>query len=275
MDRFDRQQALFGAEGQRRLRAAGVGIVGGGGIGSFVLLELAYLGIGKIVLVDGDRLETSNRNRLVGAWESHAEGMHKVQVLSELAKSIDSDIEVQAIPNSFEEGNAKGALANVDVVMGCVDDDGPRMFLNRFCCERGTPYIDAGSDTFVEGGRVRFGGRVCVATGNTGCLMCFSVLDQKEVRAYTDSSKQKADREAIYGVPETELNRVGPSVVTVNGVVASLAATELMVLLTEIREPRAHQEWRGDSQQLLQVTDREEDCYYCSLRPCSPSSEPR
>ena len=276
MDRFDRQRRLFGDEGQRKLRAARVGIVGGGGIGSFVLLELAYLGIGKIVVVDADRLESSNRNRLVGAWRSHADGMCKVQILSELAKSIDSGIEVQSIPYSVEDDNAKRALAEVDVVMGCVDDDGPRMLLNRLCCERGIPYIDASSDTFVQGDdRVLFGGRVCVATKDTGCLVCFNVLDQNEIRAYTESPEQRADRDATYGVPNTALDRAGPSVVTVNGVVASLAATELMVLVTGIRAPKANTEWRGHSQQLLKVIDREKGCYYCGLRPCGPSSESR
>lgn len=273
MDRFDRQRRLFGDEGQRRLQAASVGIVGGGGIGSFVLLELAYLGIGKIVLVDGDHLEASNRNRLVGAWESHPHGVCKVQILSELAKSIDSSIEVRGIPNSVEDDNAKRALAEVDVVMGCVDDDGPRILLNGFCCEQGIPYIDASSGTFVEEDRVLFGGRVCVATQDTGCLMCFDVLDQNEIRAYTESPEKRADRAATYGVPNTALDRAGPSVVTVNGVVASFAATELMVLVTGIRAPRAHTEWRGHSQQLLQHTDREKGCFYCGLRPCGRSPE--
>lgn len=267
MDRFERQSKLFGAEGQERLRTARVGIVGGGGIGSFVLLELAYLGIGEIVLVDNDLLEISNRNRLVGAWESHPEGKYKVQILKDLVKCIDSGIRVETIPDRIEDLKARNAVPEVDVVMGCLDNDGPRLSLNQLCCERGIPYIDAATDTVSEDGCVRFGGRVCVATKDTGCLMCFQVLDQNEIREYHDSDKQKSDRDDIYGVPKTALVGGGPSVITVNGVIASLAATELMVLLTGIRPSIAHSDWHGDKQQLLQNTDRKRDCYYCGLRP--------
>ena len=95
MDRFDRQRKIFGDEGQKRLRATTVGVVGGGGLGSFMMLELAYLGIGKIVIVDHDQLKDSNRNRLVGAWMSHANGTPKVQILRELGVLIYPEIEIE------------------------------------------------------------------------------------------------------------------------------------------------------------------------------------
>ena len=269
MDRFDRQRRIFGDEGQKRLRAATVGIVGGGGIGSLMVLELAYLGIGKILIVDDDRLdeEHSNRNRLVGAWESHEPGVPKVQILCDLARRIDTEVEVEMVEASFESTEAKAALARVDVVAGCVDHDGPRFTLNEFCCTNGLPLIDSGSDTKPEEGEVLFGGRVCVATRETGCLMCLGVLDQNELAEYYDSSGRRADREAIYGVQRDNLTGRGPAVITVNGVVASVAATELMVLVTGIRAPIGHQEWRGHQGSLVRVSDREEDCYYCGLRP--------
>ena len=267
MDRFDSQRKIFGDEGQKRLGAAIVGVVGGGGLGSFMVLELAYLGIGKILIVDDDCLERSNRNRLVGAWESHAPGVPKVEILRELALMIDSKTETEVIEDRLESAEAKAALAGVDVVVGCVDHDGPRFALNEFCCRRGLPFIDSGSDTIPKGGEVIFGGRVCVATPETGCLMCFGELDQNEVIEYYDSPDQRADRESIYGVHRDALTHGGPSVVTVNGVVASIAATELMALVTGIRAPIAHQEWRGDQGYLTRPANREEDCYYCGLRP--------
>ena len=112
-----------------------------------MVLELAYLGIGKIVIIDHDRLEHSNRNRLVGAWSSHPEGLPKVQVLRELATLIDSEMEVDVRQARIEDSNAQAALSTVDVVMGCLDHDGPRFALNEFCCKHGLPLIDAASDT--------------------------------------------------------------------------------------------------------------------------------
>ena len=267
MDRFDRQRKIFGDTGQKRLRATTVGIVGGGGLGSFVVLELAYLGVGKIVIVDHDLLKDSNRNRLVGALLSHAEGVPKVQLLRELAMHIDSEIEIEVMQARVESPEAQAALAGVSVVVGCVDHDGPRFVLNEFCCKRGLPLIDAASDTKPEKDRVLFGGRVCVVTPETGCLMCRDVLDQNEIQDYFASPEQQADRDAIYGVPENTLANGGPSVITVNGVVASIATTELMVLVTEIRAPIAHQDWRGHEGCLYRLTDREAGCYYCGLRP--------
>lgn len=267
MDRFDRQRKIFGYEGQKHLSGTTVGIVGGGGLGSFMVLELAYLGIGKIVIVDHDSLETSNRNRLVGTWMSHADGTPKVQILRELGQLIDSEIEIEVMQACIEDPEAKDALAGVDVVVGCVDHDGPRFVLNKFCCEHGLPLIDAASDTIPEEDKVTFGGRVCVATPATGCLMCFAVLDQNELQEYYTSPEQRVDRDTIYGVPKGALVGGGPSVITVNGVVASIAATELMALVTQLRAPIAHQDWRGHEGCLYRVVDRKEDCYYCSLRP--------
>ena len=267
VDRFDRQRKIFGDEGQKRLRTKTVGIVGGGGLGSFMVLELAYLGIGKIVIVDHDSLKDSNRNRLVGAWMSHADGTPKVQILRELGKLIDPEIEIKVIQASIEKPEAQDALAGVDIVVGCVDHDGPRFVLNEFCCNHGLPLIDAASDTIPEEDKVIFGGRVCVATPVTGCLICFEVLDQNEIQEYFASLEQRVDRDTIYGVHERTLAGGGPSVITVNGVVASIAATELMVLVTQLRAPIAHQDWRGHVGSLHRVIDRNEDCYYCGLRP--------
>ncbi|MYA09947.1 MAG: ThiF family adenylyltransferase [Holophagales bacterium] len=268
MDRFDRQRRLFGDAGQEHLRTASVGIVGAGGLGSFMALELAYLGVGKLLIVDDDCLDEdcSNRNRLVGAWASHQPGTPKVQILRELIFRIDPKIDVTVVKAPLEDEEAKAALAAVDVVVGCVDHDGPRFALNEFCCTHDLPLIDAASDTKPDEGEVLFGGRICVATPKTGCLMCLGVLDQSELQEYMDSPDQRADREAIYGVPHNRLTGGGPSVVTVNGVVASVAATELMVLLTRVRAPIAHQEWRGHEGSLRRVADRGEDCYYCGLR---------
>ena len=267
MDRFERQRKIFGDEGQKRLRATTVGVVGGGGLGSFMVLELAYLGIGKIVIVDHDPLKDSNRNRLVGAWMSHANGTPKVQILRELGVLIDPEIEIEVMQARIENPEAEAALAGVDVVAGCVDHDGPRFVLNEICCKHGLPLIDAASDTMPEKDKVIFGGRVCVATPATGCLMCLEVLDQNELQEYYASPEQRADRSAIYGVPERALAGGGPSVITVNGVVASIAATELMVLVTQLRAPIAHQDWRGHAGRRHRVVDHKEGCYYCGLRP--------
>src|SRR4030043_2478387 len=65
--RFSRQILAFGEEGQKKLAAAKVGIVGLGGMGSQIAQSLAYLGVEDFLTVDDDIVEESNLNRLVGA----------------------------------------------------------------------------------------------------------------------------------------------------------------------------------------------------------------
>jgi hypothetical protein len=106
-----------------------------------------------------------------------------------------------------------------------------------------------------------------VATPETGCLACLGVLSQEEIRVHLASPEQRADQEAIYGVPREALGAGGPSVISVNGVVASLAVTELMVVVTGLRRPFSHLDYSGHAGVMRRVTDRESDCYYCGLRP--------
>ena len=266
MDRFDRQRKIFGDKGQKQLRASKIGVVGAGGLGSFVVLELAYLGVGSIVIVDHDLLDDSNRNRLVGAWESHTEGTPKVELLRDLVRRIDVEVETLVVRTCVEDPEAETFLAGVDVVMACLDNDGPRSVLNKFCCKQGLPLIDSASDTMPETDQVIFGGRVCVATADTGCLLCFGVLNQDEIADYFATPKQRADREELYGVGRRNLAGAGPAVITVNGVIASIAVTELMVLLTGIRAPIGQQEWRGHEGIMRPVRDHGEGCYFCALR---------
>ncbi|MBK7950678.1 MAG: ThiF family adenylyltransferase [Deltaproteobacteria bacterium] len=267
MDRFERQRLLFGEEGQNRIAGAAVGIAGAGGLGAFVALEVAYLGAGSMVIVDTDTLERSNRNREVGAWHTHKDGTPKVEVLRDLIALVDPEIKVVIVQAGLESAPGKEALSRVEVVIGCVDRDGPRLMLNQFCCERGIPLIDAASDTAPAESGALFGGRVCVCTEATGCLVCFGVLDQNEIQEDLATPGQRADREELYGVPKSALAGGGPSVISVNGVIASLAVTELMVLLTGLRKPIAYQDWHGHAGTLCRVTDREMGCYYCGLRP--------
>ena len=272
MDRFERQRALFGDAGQEKLAASCVAVVGLGGLGSFIAMELAYLGVGELLLIDHDRLERSNRNRLVGAWHRHEDGKLKVEIAEELIHAIDPALLVRAVPLKFEEPVATEALKGADYVMGAVDRDGERFRLNQFCCEASRRLIDSASDTLSDQGRLAYGGRVCCAFPETGCLMCLDVLDPNQVREDLASPEERADQEAIYGVKRALLERGGPSVVSVNGVVASLAVTEFMVAVTGLRAARALVEYRGDVGVVRKSTDpREPGCYFCSLRQASGS----
>src|SRR5262249_54716041 len=106
----------------------------------------------------------------------------------------------------------------------------------RDLAQRGqVPYFDVASDV-VD--RTSYGGRVCICWNGDGCLYCMCELDQDAVRRYLQSKAERENDDAIYGVRRDALGGTGPSVVSLNGVVASLATTEFMAAVTGLRDPR-------------------------------------
>ena len=77
--RFERQVRLFGKEGQERIKNAHVAVIGAGGIGSHVVQQLAFLGVGCLTIIDSDDLEETNKNRLIGSrYDDPIPGTKKV-----------------------------------------------------------------------------------------------------------------------------------------------------------------------------------------------------
>lgn len=263
-DRYDRNIRFFGKQGQEILRAANVGIIGVGGLGSHVVQQLSFLGIGGLILIDNEELDGTNLNRYVGArYDDPIPGTRKVDLGERIANSIDPSIRVAKVfgpllsEQSFEE------IIKADYVFGCVDNDSTRFILNELCSAYCIPYIDLASDINPKS-PLSYGGRVTVAWDGSGCLYCADVLDMKEVQQELDDPSVIRERDAIYGVSRSLLAEAGPSVVSVNGVIASLAVTEFTVGVTGIRTPRRHLNYHGH---LGKITDsRDEphsDCYYC------------
>jgi molybdopterin/thiamine biosynthesis adenylyltransferase len=88
-DRHDRQIRAFGSDGQRRLGAATAAVVGAGGIGSLLIQGLAHLGVGRLIVIDPDRVEPSNLNRLAGATAADArDGVSKAEVAARAVAGI-------------------------------------------------------------------------------------------------------------------------------------------------------------------------------------------
>ena len=109
-----------------------------------------------------------------------------------------------------------------------------------------------------------YGGRVCVAIDGDGCLECLRLLDKRDVRRYFESEEQRTREDAVYGIARQALDTKGPSVSSVNGVVAGLAATEFMVAVTGLRRPTRLQEYRAWESKVVVNTDSPQpDCLCC------------
>src|SRR5437868_5873518 len=97
-NRFARNEAFFGKEGQEALRKKHVVVVGASGLGSHVILELALLGVGGIGLVEPKSLSQDHGNRVMFATEADIETrLHKIDAAVRAIRAIDSKIEVTSI----------------------------------------------------------------------------------------------------------------------------------------------------------------------------------
>lgn len=234
-------------------------IVGLGGLGAHVTQQLAYLGVGDFLLIDGDHVSASNLNRLIGAG-LEAIGEPKVATATRLIGQIRPATSVVAVARHFEAEFAE-LSPKPTALFGCVDDDPVRLELVRAASTHRIPYIDLASDVAPTG---EFGGRVVFAKDGERCLSCLGELDQHALaRAQMNPQQLEAD-DRIYGIDRSALAAAGPSVVSINGAVASLAVTEFLVWITGLREPRGFLNYRGDRATLGSRTDPpREFCHYC------------
>jgi molybdopterin/thiamine biosynthesis adenylyltransferase len=260
-ERFNRNILLFGEVGQKQINASCVAVVGIGGLGTHVVQQLALLGVGCLALIDKEEIETTNLNRYVGARYNDI-GKLKVDIANRMAKEINPSISVKRIPHSLMSEETFEAILSADYVFGCLDNEGSRLVLNELCAAYSKPYVDLSSE-IIPGNPIIFGGRICIAWNGHGCLVCFRDLDIAEAQADLESSENRLNREALYGIPQLALGQAGPSVVSINGAIASLAVTEFMVGVTGIRLPKRFIIYRGDWIKLTFREDPEKDCYYC------------
>jgi molybdopterin/thiamine biosynthesis adenylyltransferase len=264
MDRTDRNIRFFGKDGQDRLRAATLAVVGGGGLGSHVCQQLAYLGVGEIRPIDYEELDVTNLNRYVTAYaDDPVTGTRKVDLCERLIKRIDPTIAVRKVHAPLRSAEAFQAIQSADYIFGCLDNEGSRLVLTELCSAYALPYVDLATEIF-PGEAPNYGGRVCIAWDGNGCLVCLDQIDLQEAQSDLASRAAKRDVRAIYGVDAEDLGNKGPSVVSINGVIASLGVTEFMLMATGIREPRRLLTYRGHLGIVAANADRpNHDCYYC------------
>lgn len=264
-ERFDRQMRFFARSGQEKLWASHVAVVGIGGLGSHVVQQLALLGVGQLTLVDSEEFSRTDLNRFVGArYGDPVPGTPKVDIGHRTVQAINPEIRVHKIADSLVTEGAFKALIQADYVFGCLDSEGARLILNELCAAYSRPYFDLASD-ILPGDPPSYGGRVCVAWDGHGCIVCYDQLDVAEAQADLAGPDARRNRDAIYGVDTSALGAIGPSVVSINGVVAALGVTEFMVGVAGIRQPKRLLTYRGE---LGKVTVPSEEpapgCYYCT-----------
>lgn len=221
-ERYSRHDAVWGPDGQERLANSSVGVLGAGGGGSHIVQQLAHAGVGRIVVVDNDVVDESNRSRLVGS-ERRDRGVPKVTIMQRLARRANEHVELVAVRDRFPMPRAADALVGCDVIVSCVDTLHARKDVQEFAWRHAIPVVDIGLTIRprTSGAPLRIGGHVAVAIPGGPCLWCMGLLSDEKLAA------ESGGRGAAYVEGGGEAQ-----VVSLNGVLASQAVNDVLDLLT-------------------------------------------
>lgn len=268
---FDRQIAWFSRDGQQELAGLRIAVVGCGGTGSHTIQNLVYLGCRDFVLVDDDVVESSNMNRLVAAAAADI-GRAKAILARRLIRSVAPDARVLVFQKKLRAPEVFDALKGVDVLFGCVDNDGARLVLNELALAYAIPFFDLATGIEVEGNRVaEVGGRVATVLPGGPCLHCMQQIDLREAGHFLSSpEEQQVNVDLGYVVGA---NVAAPAVVSLNALVSAAAANEFAALVSGIRDPIPHSSYdllgsgrsvKGQWMTPL-LTKRQPHCIECAM----------
>lgn len=132
-ERYTRQEAVIGRDGQKKLGQSKVAVIGLGATGSATSEMLARAGVGDILLIDRDNVESSNLSRQTLYAEQDI-GKEKALAARERLKQINSSIKITALAVSLDAGNIASVLGSgIDLIFDCTDNLETRFLLNEFC----------------------------------------------------------------------------------------------------------------------------------------------
>jgi molybdopterin/thiamine biosynthesis adenylyltransferase len=153
--------------GQQALLDAHVLVVGAGGLGSAAALYLAAAGIGRMTLVDDDRVDLTNLQRQI-MHSTERVGMLKVESGRAALRQINDEIEIVAIAERVAGDQLAALVADATVVLDCSDNFATRHAINRACVAHKVP--------LVSGAAIRFDGQVSVFDPRDAASPCYACL---------------------------------------------------------------------------------------------------
>jgi hypothetical protein len=237
---FARRHAqLFGSGTTRRLRELSVAVVGCSGTGSPVIEQLARLGVGRLVIVDADRVEEKNLNRIINATREDAFLKRpKVEVMARAIAAMGFGTELEIIAEDLATPRAVKAVAECDVVFGCMDGVEGRHLLNRLAAFYVLPYFDIGVKLEADGrgGVNEACGAVHYIRPDGSTLQDRKVYNAEQLKAAglrrTDPKAYHDQVKAGYirGIAEDR-----PAVISINMQMASTAINEFLARLHPYR----------------------------------------
>lgn len=289
-DHYDRQARLFGDRGQDLLSRLSVAIVGAGGVGSLMMEFLARLGVGKIIVIDPERLDPTNVPRVTGAthWDSmtwlrksgrptwmrrlgERLATPKVRIMKRLARRANSAAQVVTLMANFVDDEIARRVLDCDFIVLAADSMQARLVFNAIVHAYLIPGVQIGVKIPVDPDTGDVGSVFSVSrpvTPSAGCLWCNGLISRAELQREAESV---AERRAQRYVADSAVQ--APSVITLNAVAASQAANDFLFAVTGlIEDSSATHYFRSVPRERavkLERPRRDPQCPHCSPVPFS------
>lgn len=167
-DRYARQTLFgpIGKEGQERLQASTVTIIGCGALGTVLANNLCRAGIGHLVIADRDYIELNNLQRQILFDEDDiARRLPKAIAAAEKLRRINSDITIEPLVEDINADGIEFLVQDTDLVLDATDNFETRYLLNDACIKYGRPWIYSGIIA-------SYGVTMNIVPGDTPCLRC-------------------------------------------------------------------------------------------------------
>ncbi len=216
MKERSKRQSFLGSQSDKILGGCAVAIIGLGGGGSHIAQQSAHLGVGNFLLIDPDRVEESNLNRLIGATaEDAVQEVRKTSVAARLITGINPLARVERVDGKWQDVHQ--LLRGCDIIFGCLDTYKDRYELEITARRYLVPYIDIGMDVHEVGDGFSVSGQVILSMPGCLCMRCLGFLRD-------DLLAREAEN---YGAAGGR-----PQVVWANGALASAAVAVFTQLFT-------------------------------------------
>lgn len=235
-----RHAQAFGRGTTQLLQRLHVAVIGCSGTGSPLIEQLVRLGVGWLVLVDPDKVEQKNLNRISFSTLADARSRRqKIDVISEAIEIIGLGTKIIRFPHYLDDSSdAVRAVAECDFIFGCVDSMSGRDLLNRLATFYSIPYVDLGVKLRAKpnGGIDQIFGAVHYLQPGRSSLRSRGVYDSETVKAelmkrnnpgeYQKQLKEKY----IQGVQEDQ-----PAVISINTQIAAMGVNEMLARVHSFR----------------------------------------
>lgn len=251
-----RHAQAFGSGTTEILRSLSVAVIGCSGTGSIVVEQLARLGVGRLLLVDPDTVEEKNLNRILNTGKEDAYlSRPKVHALASAIARMGLGQEVTPVHDNLIKPDIVRAVAECDIVFGCMDGVEGRHMLNRLATFYTMPYFDVGVrlDADGKGGINQIAGAAHYLQPGRSSLLSRGVYDMdrvnaEEIRRTNPELYRRRIREGyLRGVEEDR-----PAVISVNMFFAALVVNDFLARLHPYRN-QANRDYACISASLAEV----------------------